>query len=133
VLWEVGETTREYDAVVERIGAEIASTTGGVDAYAAIDTAGKQTNLRPGAFVSVRLPDKPYGNTLQAPDTALHGEDIVFIVRDDRLVERKIDVVGYTGASVLFRVDDEYPIVDGDLIVTTQVREGGAGSKVSLR
>ena len=133
VLWKVGQGTLKYAAVIERIGAEIESTTGGIDAFAVIETGGQQTDLRPGAFVSVMLPDKAYADALQIPDTALYGEDAVFIVQDDRLVTRKIQVIGYTGTNVLFRVDDQYPIADGDLIVITQLREGGAGSKVSVK
>ena len=133
VLWRVGQGTLKYAAMIQRIGAEIKSTTGGVDLFAVIDTGGQQTELRPGAFVSVRLPDKVYADTLMIPDTALYGEDAVFIVRDARLVRRKVKVVGYSDTNVLFRVDDEYPIAEGDLIVTTQIREGGDGSKVSMK
>jgi RND family efflux transporter MFP subunit len=133
VLWKVGQRTLEYGAVIERVGAEIESTTGGVDLFSVIDTGGEQTDLRPGAFVSVMLMDKVYADTLEAPDTALYGEDSVFIVRDERLVKRKIHVVGFTGTNVLFRIDEQHPIVEGDLIVITQIREGGEGSKVSVR
>jgi RND family efflux transporter MFP subunit len=133
VLWKVGQRTLEYGAVIERVGAEIESITGGVDLFSVIDTGGEQTDLRPGAFVSVMLPDKVYADTLEAPDTVLYGEDSVFIVRDERLVKRKIHVVGFTGTNVLFRIDEQHPIVEGDLIVITQIREGGEGSKVSVR
>jgi hypothetical protein len=33
----------------------------------------------------------------------------------------------------MFRVDEQQPIADGDLIVITQIREAGAGSRVSVR
>lgn len=133
VLWTVGDRTLNYEATIERVGAEIASTTGGIDAFAVIDTGGEQSQLRPGAFVSVNLPDKEYANVMQAPDSALYGKDVLYIVRDDRLVERQVDVVGYSGTQMLFRARREYPIEDGDLIVTTQIREGGAGAKVAVR
>jgi RND family efflux transporter MFP subunit len=133
IRWKVGQRTLNYAAVIERVGAEIQSTTGGVDLFAVIETGGKQTKLRPGAFVSVMLPDQVYSDTLEIPDTALYGEDEVFVIRDDRLVLRKVHVVGFTGTNVLIRVHDQFPIVEGDLIVTTQVREGGEGSRVSLR
>jgi RND family efflux transporter MFP subunit len=133
ILWKVGQGMAQYAAVIERIGAEIESTTGGVNAFAVIDTGGEQTDLRPGAFVSVQLSDKAYANALQVPDTALYGEDSVFVVQDDRLVTRKIQVIGFAGTNVLFRSDDRFPILEGDLIVTTQIREGGAGSKVLVK
>jgi RND family efflux transporter MFP subunit len=133
ILWKVGQGTLQYAAAIERVGAEIESTTGGVDAFAVIDTGGKQTDLRPGAFVSIRLSDKTYADVIQVPDTALYGEDSIFIIQDERLVMRKVHVVDFTGTNVLLHIIDQYPIVDGDLIVTTQIREGGAGSKVSVK
>ncbi len=133
VSWQVGNKNLVYDATIKRVGGEIVSTTGGVDAYAVIDTGGEQTDLRPGAFVSVRLPDMLFENVLEAPDTALYGEDIVYIVGEDRLWERRIRIHGYSGTNVLFSSAGDPLIRDGDLIVTTQLREGGAGVKVVVR
>lgn len=132
VTWTVGNTSLEYDAVIRRAGAEIVSTTGGVDMYAVIDSDGKQTSLRPGAFVSIRLSDMQYRNVLEAPDTALYGEDLVYVVNDDRLSARQIRIHGYSGSNILFSSAREPAIKDGDLIVTTQLREGGAGVKVAV-
>ena len=127
--------TLSFDATIERVGAEIASTTGGVDACAVIDTGGQQSALRPGAFVGVSVPDKPYPDALQAPDSAVYGEDTVFVIdADDRLAARQIEVLGYAGSDVLFRSAGEpIPIKDGDRIVTTQLREGGPGARVAVR
>jgi len=133
IIWEVGDKTLNYHARIERVGAEIASTTGGVDVYAAIDSEARQTSLRPGAFVGAQLADKPYEDVLVAPDSALYGEDIVYLAREERLVERRIDIRGYDGNSLLFRSSDEPFIKNGDLIVTTQLREGGSGAKVEVR
>ena len=54
VSWQVGNETLEYEAHIERVGAEIASTTGGVEIFAVIQSSGSQANLRPGAFVAVK-------------------------------------------------------------------------------
>jgi RND family efflux transporter MFP subunit len=133
ITWKVGESALEFDAVIERIGAEITSTTGGVDAYAIVDTGGQQSRLRPGAFVGVSVADKRYERTLRAPDSAVYGGRSVFIVDDGRLVERQIDIVGYAGNDILFRSSGDTSIVDGDRIVTTQLREGGPGARVSVQ
>jgi len=133
VSWEVGARALEYDAVIERVGAEITSTTGGVDVYGAIDTGGEQSPLRPGAFVAIQMPGQVYDNALRAPDTVLYGESIIFIVKDERLVERRIEIIGYAGSDIIFRSGDGAAIVDGDLIVTTQIREGGPGARVAVR
>ena len=133
VSWEVGARALEFDAVIERVGAEITSTTGGVDLFAVIDTGGEQSMLRPGAFVSVRMPGQTYEQAIQAPDTALYGEDTIFVVRDDRLAARSIEILGYAGSDIIFRGSGEESIEAGDRIVTTQVREGGPGAKVVVR
>ncbi len=133
VLWKVGDEVAIYSAVIERVGAEIASTTGGVDVFAAIDTGGEQTDMRPGAFVSVRLADKEYVDVLQVPDTALYGTDIIYVVENGRLAERQIKIHSYTGTALVFSSIGEQPIVDGDLIVTTQLRDVGVGAKVEVR
>lgn len=133
VCWQVGNEELNYSGTIERVGAEIASTTGGVDAYAVIDTAGEQVNLRPGAFVSVSMLDKKFDEVLEAPESALYGEDIVYVIEDGRLSERRIDIHGYAGNNILFTALGATPIEDGDLIVTTQIREGGAGARVDVR
>lgn len=133
VIWKVGEHAFSFDAVIERIGAEITSTTGGIDVYAVVDTGNAQSRLRPGAFVGVSIADKRYERALRAPDSAVYGERTVFIVEDGRLAERQIVILGYAGNDVLFRSTGDKPIVDGDRIVTTQLREGGPGARVSVR
>ena len=46
------------------------------------------------------------------------------------MTPHEIDVVGYAGNDILFRAPDVH---DGDLIVVTQIREGGEGIKVEVR
>ncbi len=133
ICWQVGNEELNYSGTIERVGAEIASTTGGVDAYAVIDTAGEQVDLRPGAFVSIAMLDRKFADVLEVPESALYGEDIVYVIDDGRLSERRIEVHGYAGNSILFTAADATPIEDGDLIVTTQIREGGAGVRVDVR
>ncbi len=133
VWWRVGGRSLDYDARIERVGAEIVSTTGGVEVFAVIEDHGKQTNLRPGAFVEVNLADKEYKDVLQAPESAIYGEDIVYVINDGRLAERRIQVLGYNGTDVLFRSAGDPPITEGESIVTTVLREAGTGAKVEVR
>lgn len=133
VIWAVGEKVLEYTGMIERVGAEITSATGGIYAYAAVDTGGEQSELRPGAFVRVTLLDKQYADVMQAPESALHGDDTVYVIEADRLASRRVQVHAHTGNSILFSSSEQPEIADGDLIVTTQLREGGAGSKVVVR
>ena len=133
VSWRVGNETMEYDARIERVGAEIISTTGGVEVYAVIESSGSQTNLRPGAFVAMSLSDKTYQNVISTPESAIYGEDVIYVIKDGRMVERRIHIQGYDGSNRLFTRAGDPPVEEGDLIVTTQLREGGSGAKVEVR
>jgi len=132
VAWEVGSETLEFAATLARVGAEIDSTTGGVELYADIRS-DAATPLRPGAFVWTRMPDRTYRDVFRAPDSALYGNDTVYVVREGRMEERRIKVVGYTGDDILFVPAGDPPLLDGDQVITTQIREGGAGIRVDVR
>ncbi|MBS94933.1 MAG: hypothetical protein CL799_10875 [Chromatiales bacterium] len=132
VSWQVGNETLIYSAVVERIGAEIDSTTGGVGIYAVINQ-DTETLLRPGAFVWARMPDKMYTNVFRVPESALYGSDSIYVVKNDRLKSRTIKVEGFAGDDILFSSAGEPVVEDGDLVVITQIREGGVGVKVEIR
>jgi len=133
ISWEVGDSLFEYAAEVRRVGGQITSTTGGIEAYAVIAPGGEQLLLRPGAFVRVTLLDKVFDDAFQAPDTALYGDDIVYVVEDERLSPRVVQVVGYAGNEVLLSSAGDPPLRNGDRIVITQLREAGSGAKVSVR
>jgi RND family efflux transporter MFP subunit len=132
VFWQVGNDTLSYQATVERVGAEIDSTTGGVVLYATIDP-DAQTLLRPGAFVRVRMPDKKYPQVFRVPESALYGSDTVYAVKDNRLAARTVTIAGYAGDDVLFTSRIEPLVRNGDQVVITQIREGGEGVKVEVR
>jgi RND family efflux transporter MFP subunit len=133
IVWEVGDSKLEYRAEVRRVGGEITSTSGGVDAYAVIAPEEQQVLLRPGAFVRVRLPDMAFADAIRVPDTALYAESSVYVVEDDRLAPRSVELLGYAGSDALIRSAGEPPIADGDRIVITQLREAGPGSRISVR
>jgi RND family efflux transporter MFP subunit len=132
VYWQVGNETLSYVAEVQRVGAEIDSTTGGLVLFATI-APDALTLLRPGAFVWVRMPDKHYRQVFSAPDSALYGTDTIYVVSNDRLEARVVDVVGFSGDNILFRGRGPMNVSDGDRVVTTQIREGGEGIKVEVR
>jgi multidrug efflux pump subunit AcrA (membrane-fusion protein) len=132
VSWQVGNSTLKYAAVVERVGAEIDSTTGGIDVYAVIEPE-EDTLLRPGAFVWTRMADRKFEKVFRAPESALYGNAVYIVTKENRLAARPIVVHGYAGEDVLFTSDGEPRINDGDKVISTQIREGGAGIKVELR
>ena len=128
IVWQLGEQRFSYDAVIERVGARIDATTGGVELFARIQSGGIGGRLRPGAFVDVRLPERRYQDVVRAPETALHGDSVYAIV-EQRLQRRAIEVVAQDGNSVLLRGN----IRDGEQIVTTRFPEIAPGLKVEVR
>ncbi len=132
VSWQVGDGTMRFAATVERVGAEIDSTTGGVDVYAVIEP-DEETLLRPGAFVWTKITDRKYENVYRAAESSLYGDEVYIANKENRLEARPIKVHGYAGEDVLFSSAGQPPINNGDKVVTTQIREGGAGIKVEIR
>jgi RND family efflux transporter MFP subunit len=132
VAWQVGNETLEYVARVDRVGAEIDSTTGGMEIYAAIEPDAK-TLLRPGAFVWVHIADKVFSKVFRAPESALYDSNTVYVVNDGRMAVRGIEVVGYFGNDILFIPRGEQSVQNGDRVIITQVREGGEGVRVDIR
>jgi len=128
IAWQVGDQHFDFDAVIERTGARIDATTGGVELFARIQSGGLNGRLRPGAFVDVHLPERRYINVVPVPETALHGT-AVYIIVDQRLEARAVEVVAYDGTSVLLRGD----LSDGAKIVTTRFPEIAPGLKVEVR
>ena len=132
VTWKVGDADLGYQAKIARIGAEIISTTGGVDVYAVLED-GLRADLRPGAFVAVRVPDREYADVFVAPESALYGDDMLYVIVDSRLADRRIELLGHDGDQIIFRSAGEPALADGDRVVTTPLREAGVGVKVIER
>jgi multidrug efflux pump subunit AcrA (membrane-fusion protein) len=77
--------------------------------------------------------DKKYEKVFRVPESALYGTNQVYVVEDERLALRNVKVEGYAGDDILFVAAGEPALRDGDKVVTTQIREGGAGVKVEIR
>ncbi|MGR9090306.1 MAG: efflux RND transporter periplasmic adaptor subunit [Gammaproteobacteria bacterium] len=103
--WRLGDEVYEYQGRVERAGAEIDSTSGGVVLFGRV-THGPVGILRPGAFVEITVPGIAYESVLVLPESAVSDENIIYIVRDERLVPVQVKVLREFG--------DEF-IVTGDI------------------
>ncbi len=128
VMWTVGPRTIAADAVIERIGAHIDPTSGGVPVYARLQGVDLLSPLRPGAFVEVRLKDRRYAGVARLPEAALHGAT-VYAVEGDRLAVREVEVVAYYGNDIVVRGD----LKDGDLVAITRFTEIADSVKVEVR
>lgn len=133
VIWEVGSDPLSFNGLISRAGAQISSSMGGVTVYATLDATDRFTRIRPGALVLVRVADRVYKNVIQAPDSVLYSDNTVYLVRDERLISEVVDVVGFSEGAVYFRPRTAGAIINGDLVVTTQLREAGVGARVEVR
>ena len=129
VVWRVGTEMFQYNAEIARVGAEIDAASGGVQAYAQIDMTEARTSLRPGAFVEVYLSDRLYRQVARLPESALHGEERVYVVVDGRLQPRLVELVARIGNDVLVQGE----LAHGEIVATTRFPGIGPGVKVTAR
>lgn len=128
VAWKLGQTSFRYPATIERVGAQIQTSSGGVEIFARIKDPSKPTPLRPGAFLSVTLPDTNFEDVARLPATALYNGDTVFVVNaDNRLETRKVDVVAGADADLLVRGK----LKTGEKVLTSRISTPGDGVLVN--
>jgi len=125
IAWRLGENTYGYQGRIERAGAEVDSSTGGVVLYGRI-TDGPVGILRPGAFVEVTVPGVIYQGVIALPETAVSDDNIIYVVEGNRLVTREVDIVREFGDEVLVRGD----IAPAAAVVTEQFPAIGPGLSV---
>ncbi|MDE0488343.1 MAG: RND transporter, partial [Gammaproteobacteria bacterium] len=87
------------------------------------------TPLRPGAFVRIELDDRLYSGVAAIPETALYGEDRVFVVENGLLRSRRVELHGYDGELMLLGKARENALADGEQVVITQLREAGENAR----
>ena len=71
VTWGIGGEPAVFSGTIDRVGAELKSERGGVDLFATIDLESSETDIRPGAFVEIAVPDKVDRATVRLPETAV--------------------------------------------------------------
>ena len=129
VVWKVGQQPLKYKATIVRIGAEIASETGGVEIYAAIETGANAAPIRAGAFVEVEVNDRKYVNVYRLPQTAIYEGDKIYTIINSRLEPHAVEIVGYASSDVLVKA----AINKGSEILTSRLTLAGKGVKVKTR
>jgi len=129
INWRVGEERFGYQAVIERLGAEIDAASGGIGIYARIVAPDLASPLRPGAFVDVVVPGNNYRGVLRLPESAIMDDGSIYVVADGRLAGHPAKIVSRVSGGVLVRAD----IADGAQVVTTRFPEIGPGIRVEIR
>lgn len=129
VTWRVGPREFVYDAVIERLDAEIDPASGGIGVRARLVDPDPGAPLRPGAFVEVGVPGELYRGVLRLPEGAVDGAGNVYVIEDGRLSPRRVELLRRMGKDVLVRGD----VAPGALVVVTPFPEIGPGQRVEAR
>lgn len=129
VSWNAGRSVHSFEGEIARIGSEIKSETGGVEIYAVLKNSPQLQRLRPGAFVDVVLNSISFENAIKLPDHAVFENETIYIVEDERLQPRKVNILSNDGTDVIVGGD----LKAGDKILTSRFAEVGPGIKVEIR
>lgn len=129
VTWSTGGQDIQIAGTIDRLDADITAASGGVALFGRIHNDGVMANLRPGAFVSVSLADQAFEDTIRIPETALYNSDHVFIVVEERLQRRDVELVAWDGSHVLVR-PAEGTALAGLEVVTSRLTDAGDGVAV---
>lgn len=127
-LWRLGEREVELRARIARVAGEVDPKTGGIGLRAPLSEIPDPALVRPGAFVTVEIPDRAYEAAVRLPRSAVYGGDTVYAVEEGRLVPRRVRVVAREGATWVVTGE----IRDGDRILTTRLPEAAAGVRVEI-
>lgn len=127
-LWQLGGREVVLAARIARTVGEVDPKTGGIGLRAPLTEIPDPAVVRPGAFVTVEVPDRSYEGAVRLPRGAVYGEDTVYAIEEGRLVPRRVRVVAREGATLV--VSGE--IRDGDIILTTRLPEAGPGVRVEI-
>ncbi len=126
VIWNVGGEEFRYQATIDRIGAQIASSRGGVEVIAVLDQTDAKSALRSGAFVQIIVPDRLFKDHYRVPEAAIYDGDTVYVIIDGQLVSRKVRVKAHDQTYVIITGN----VGNGDQIMTTRIAEISDGLRV---
>jgi RND family efflux transporter MFP subunit len=126
ISWSIGNQVRKYAGSIERIGAEINSSRGGVEVYARLLSGGERIEIRPGAFVEIEVPDRMFKKTAKLPEQAIYNGGHVYVMAEGKLHKRPIKIVAYDGENVLVSEG----LQEGEKVLTTRIAEVGEGLRV---
>lgn len=128
VAWRVGPDIRTYTGRIERLGAAIDPTRGGIELFARIDGIDAGTALRPGAFVEVDVNDRAFDGVVRLPPAAIGVDGTVYTVVDNRLRAQRVTIVAEDTDTVFVS-----GLSAGTVVVTKLFPEIGPGLRVAIR
>jgi len=126
IIWAIGSQQFTYPATIERIGAEIASSRGGVEVLASLQQVAGNPAIRPGAFVEIQVPDISFVKSAIVPESAIYHGDTVYLMQDGKLAAQIVEVLAYDSGSTIISGN----IQNDDRILITRIAEISDGLRV---
>lgn len=128
-VWRTGSTARSFPARIARFHGEIDAASGGIAAFASLESLTEDRRLRAGAFVELFLEGPELVDAVRLPNAAVFDGNTVYrISADDRLEAVEVRVRASEGESLLV----QGPLKDGQRIVVTRFPEIAPGVKVMV-
>ncbi len=128
------DMSNRYMGQVSRIKAQMDEKTRTLPVVVEIEkpsvSAGNQDNLnlRPGMFVTVEIRGKKIEKAYHLPRHVVHGNDVLYMVEENRLRIRSVSVLRRFKNSVFI----DKGLTDGDLIIKTPLSDAVDGMQVRL-
>ncbi len=126
ISWSTGGQQQNYTGSIERIGADINSSRGGIEVFAALNNIGTQFEIRPGAFVEIIVPDKIFKDTVRLPEQSIYNGKHVYVAKDGKLNKQEITIAAFDGEFVLISSG----LKSGEKVLSTRIAEVGEGLNV---
>jgi len=124
-----GTVVEKFEGTIVRIDARVDAATGGRNVFAALSGLTLDTDLRPGLFVQVNVPDEEYKSVVSLPVQAIHDEAYVYVVKDSRLEKRDVEIAALDGEHVLIATG----LQADEQVCITRFAEMGSGVKVLVK
>ncbi|MCP4072996.1 MAG: HlyD family efflux transporter periplasmic adaptor subunit [Hyphomicrobiales bacterium] len=125
-VWAIGNRKFVYPATVERIGADISSTRGGVEIFAALQQVEGNPAIRPGAFVEIYVPDVLFTNSAIVPESAIYQGNRIYLKQAGKLTVKTVQVLAYENGFAIIAGD----IQNEERVLITRIAEISDGLRV---
>jgi RND family efflux transporter MFP subunit len=129
---QIGEQQQQWQGTLARIEARVDQQSRVlpvvVEVKSPYDTSVHPQRLPLGLFVEATLPGRPVSAAVRLPSSVLHMDDSVFVVADNVLHRRRVNVLHREGDTVVINQG----LASGDKVVTTRLELMFEGMKVEL-
>ena len=119
ILWKTGKTERSYEGTIVRVDGILDSKAAGLNVYAKLDNLINNDPIRPGAFVEIKMMGSVIPSSYLVPEQAIHGENIVYVLEEEKLKQRRVSTFGRRGTKIIIKGN----IKDNEELVISRITD----------